>query len=254
MLQEMAVKLSHVLIVLDKVRHPDNLGAALRAMKNSGLDRIALSDPATRDFERAKVLAAGADDLLAGLAVAPDLASAVAKATLVAGTSPRSLERRPSIELRDFIALASAETERGGEVAIVFGNEQRGLSDDELDHCHQVVAIPTARAKSSINLAQAVMLVAHECFMASRSSAKQEGAEMAMHPPVAPRATAGALEALYARTRALLLEVDFLNAQNPDAILSELKRLLERAQPTQREVELLLSAAKHLERAARARR
>ncbi len=232
--------LARVRFVLDKVRHPDNLGSALRAMKNSGLARIALSDPHAHEFDRARRMATDAEDLLDHLEVVKDLPVAVAGATLVAGTTSRAPEGRPTLWLREFVAQASAETDAGGEVAFVFGNEQRGLSDAELDHCHVVVNIPTAPAKPSINLAQAVMLTAHECYVAS----------LAPRAPAARPlpANAGLLEALYGRMRSALLASEFLNPQNPDAILSELKRLIERAGPSQREAELLLTAFKHLER------
>ncbi len=237
--------LSRVSFVLDKVRHPDNLGSALRAMKNSGLSRIIVADPHTHDFERARKMATDADDLLDHLRVAKDLASAVEHGTMVAGTTSRAPEGRPTLLLREFVARASAETDSGGEVVVVFGNEQRGLSDAELDHCHLVVNIPTAPAKTSINLAQSVMLAAHECFLASL-----EPREPLERPPPA---NARLLETLYAKMRSVLVEADFLNPQNPDAILSELKRLLERASPSQREAELLLTAFRHLERALRVR-
>jgi tRNA/rRNA methyltransferase len=232
--------LARVRFVLDKVRHPDNLGSALRALKNSGLSRIALADPHTHEFDRARRMATDAEDLLNGLEVAKDLSEAVASATLVAGTTSRAPAGRPTVWLRDFVAQASAETDAGGEVAFVFGNEQRGLSDAELDHCHIVVNIPTAPQKPSINLAQSVMLAAHECYLAS----------LAPRAPAArpTPAAAGLLEALYGKMRSALLAAEFLNPQNPDAILSELKRLIERAGPSQREAELLLNAFKHLER------
>lgn len=234
--------LSRVTVVLDKVRHPDNLGSTLRAMKNTGLSRLVLADPQTRDFARAKVMATDAFDLFEQVRIEPNLAAAVAHGTLVAGTTPRQPEGRPRIWLREFVELASQETDRGGEVVVVFGNEQRGLSDAELDHCQQVVSIPTAPGKSSINLAQAVMLVGYELFQAS------------FHPPEPPPpayepANAGLLQALWSMMRGTLLAADFLNPQNPDAILSELKRLIERAKPNRREAELLLNAFRHLGRA-----
>jgi tRNA/rRNA methyltransferase len=235
--------LSRITVVLDKVRHPDNLGAALRAMKNSGLSRIVLSEPVTHAFERSRKMATGADDLLDGMRTEPSLSAAVAHGTLVAGTTSRRPEKRPTLWLRDFVARASAETDSGGEVVIVFGNERRGLSDAELDCCSLVVNIPTSPAKSSINLAQSVMLVSHACYVASLKPPQPTE-----RPPAAP---AGLLEALWTKTREVLLEADFLNRQNPDAILSELKRMIERSSPSKREAEILLTAFKHLDRAIR---
>ena len=232
--------LSRITLVLDKVRHPDNLGSAVRAMKNSGLSRLTLADPQTRDFERAQVMALDASELLETMQVKASLAEAVAHGTLVAGTTSRVLEDRPSLWLSDFVDRASQETAAGGEVVIVFGNEQRGLSDVELDACQLVVNIPAAPQKCSINLAQAVMLVSHQCYLASLA-------------PVAPLATepgarVATLAALEGAMRSAMVAADFLNRQNPEAILTELKRTLERARLTQREAELWLTAFKHVAR------
>ncbi len=236
--------LSRVTVVLDKVRHPDNLGSALRAMKNSGLSRLTLVAPQTSDFERARVMGLDASELLDRMVTVPSLEQAVAHGTLVGGTSSRRLKDRPSLWLRDFVAQASRETDAGGEVVVVFGNEQRGLSDAELDACQVVVNIPASPAKESINLAQAVMLVAHECYLASLSPTPA--------PPGAagaPGARAATLQALHERMRAVLVQADFLNAQSPEAILTELARTLERSRLTQREAELWLNAFRHVGRA-----
>jgi tRNA/rRNA methyltransferase len=234
------VELTRVTLVLDKIRHPDNLGSALRAMKNCGLARLTLADPQTEDFERAKVMALDASELLGSMRRTSTLAEAVSHATLVAGTTSRRPQDRPSVRLREFARRASQETDAGGEVAIVFGNEQRGLSDAELDACQVVVNIPASPSKASINLAQAVMLVSHECYLCSLAPAAAE--------PGPPAARAGTLAALYGAMREVLLAADFLNRENPDAILTELERTLERARLSQRETELWLTAFKHLAR------
>lgn len=247
----MTVNLSHITLVLDQVQHPDNLGNALRAMKNTGLSRVFLSAPQTHDFERARVLATDAIDLLPRMRVFPALPEAIAHGTLVAGTTSRQNPgHRTSLWLDEFIDLAERETDAGGEVVIVFGNERRGLSNRELDVCHLAVNIPTAPEKSSINLAQSVMIISHALFSRSRRPVpERDGRQRA--DVVAndfPLATAGMLQAFYDRAQPLLLESGFLNPQNPELIFSELKRLLERARPTRREIELLLAVAKQLDR------
>lgn len=234
--------LSKVTVVLDKVRHPDNLGSALRAMKNSGLSRLTLVDPQTTDFDRAKVMGLDASELLDRMVTTSTLSDAVSHGTLVGGTTSRRLQDRPSLWLREFVEKASRETDAGGEVVVVFGNEQRGLSDVELDACQVVVNIPASPAKESINLAQAVMLVSHECYLSSLAPSPTP-------PEGPPGARAATLQALWERMRTVLAQADFLNAQNPDAILTELARTLERARPSQREAELWLNAFKHLGRA-----
>jgi len=238
------VDLTRVTLVLDKVHHPDNLGSVLRAMKNCGLKRLTLSDPQTRDFDRARVMALDASELLGSLQLVDSLPQAVGHATLVAGTTSRRLQDRPALWLREFVAQASRETDAGGEVVVVFGCEQRGLSDAELDACQVVVNIPASEEKSSINLAQAAMLVAHECYLASLTPAAPLPALSAL-----PGARAETLRALSERMRQVMIEADFLNRQNPEAILTELSRTLERARLDQREAELWLTAFKHLARA-----
>lgn len=243
--------LSHITIVLDQVRHPDNLGNALRAMKNTGLTRVFVSAPQTHDFARARILATDAIDLLPQMRVFDKLSQAISHGTLVAGTTSRQHPgHRASLWLEEFVELADRETETGGEVVIVFGNERRGLSNAELDVCHLAVNIPTAPEKSSINLAQSVMLVSHALFSRAHRQ-RRETAPRQIHREArcsAAPATAGLLQAFYARAAPLLLASGFLNPQNPDLIFSEFKRLLERARPTQREIELLLAATKQLGR------
>ncbi len=253
------MNLSKITIVLDQVRHPDNLGSALRAMKNTGLSRITLSAPLTREFDRARHLATDAIDLLPEMKVCGSLSEAVAHGTLVAGTTSRRPDSRRCIWLDELVELADRETDAGGEAVIVFGNERRGLSNAELDWCQYVVNIPTAPAKSSINLAQSVMLVAHALFTKAHRQALQRRQEAGLFTSPQPEkreepAAAGMLHALYGMARPLLTEAGFLNAQNPDHILSELERLLERARPTKREAELLLAAVRQLTRVQKARR
>ena len=128
----------------------------------------------------------------------------------------------------------------GGQVAVVFGEERRGLSDAELTLCPAVCTIPTGQAYDSMNLAQAVAVLAYEVALGrGAGSRSRPTAEPARHETV---------EAFWGRARTLLAGAGYLNPQNPDAILAEWRRLLARAEPTQREAELLAAAAKSLER------
>ena len=242
--------LNRITIVLDQVQHPDNLGSSLRAMKNTGLSRIFLSSPKTRNFERARVMATDAIDLLPEMRVFEHLSDAIAHGTLVVGTTSRQEPgNRSSLWLDEFIELAAQETDKGGELVIVFGNERRGLSNAELDLCHLVVNIPTSPEKSSINLAQSVMIISHALFLNFWKSSIKTGIQNNSHNHSSerPEVTAGLLNKLYERVFPILIEINFLNRQNPHLIFSELKRLLERARPTRREVELLLSVVRKLE-------
>jgi tRNA/rRNA methyltransferase len=132
---------------------------------------------------------------------------------------------------------------RSGPVALVLGEERRGLSDAELELCSAVCTIPTDPAYDSMNLAQAAAVLAYEVARAR--------AEPAEGPPPEAPARHETTEALWGRVRELLLAAGYLNPQNPRAILAEWRRLLARAEPTQREVELLVAAARALERKLR---
>jgi tRNA/rRNA methyltransferase len=121
---------------------------------------------------------------------------------------------------------------------VVFGPEATGLRNDELALCPVQVAIPTDPAQPSLNLAQAVLIVAYEVWLSAPSPATA---------PEEPRATTGALEEALGALRAALLAIGYLNADNPDAVLSELRGLLARAGPTPREVTLLRGLARQIQ-------
>jgi tRNA/rRNA methyltransferase len=252
-----------VRLVLHRPQSAENVGAVARVMKNFGLARLAVVVPpawsgpprgggpgtAREDvLSRARRTARKASDLLEAAEFHADLRSALGPSTWTCGTTSRAVEGRPRLDPR---ALAAEVVRRtlSGEVAIVFGEERRGLSDAELTLCQAVCTIPTSPAYDSMNLAQAVAIVAYEIAL---SSAADAGARPGAPADPARHAT---LEALWERTRALLSAAGFLNPQNPDHILAELRRVLDRAEPTQREAELLAAAVRSLERivAGRAR-
>jgi tRNA/rRNA methyltransferase len=249
----------NVLVVLHRPSSAENVGAAARALKNFGLSRLAVVPPgswagpprsggpgtAREDvLARARRLARRASDLLDAAEIRSDLRAALAGATWVCGTTSRAVEGRPRLTPRA-LAAEIARRSLAGRVAVVFGEERRGLSDEELELCGAVCSIPTARAYDSMNLAQAVAVVAYEISGAAAAAhAPAEAAEPARHET---------LEALWDRAGALLARVGYLNPQSPEHILAELRRLLARAEPTQREVELVLAAVRALDRIVGAR-
>jgi tRNA/rRNA methyltransferase len=250
---------AHVLVVLHRPQSADNLGAAARVLKNFGLSRLAVVAPpswagpprsgragtAREDvLLRARRLARKAGDLLDAAEIHGDLRAALAGATWTCGTTSREVEGRPRLDPHA-LAAEVARRSAGGQVALVFGQERRGLSDAELELCQAVCSIPTAPAYDSMNLAQAVAVIAWEVASAA-------GAEP-FSGPAAPPARHETIEALWDRVRSLLGEAGYLNPQNPEHILAELRRLLARAEPTQREAELCVAAVRALERIFRER-
>jgi tRNA/rRNA methyltransferase len=251
---------ANVLVVLHRPQSADNLGAVARVLKNFGLGRLAVVAPpswagpprsggagtAREDvLARARRLARKAGDVLDAAEIHADLRGALCGATWTCGTTSRSVEGRPRL---DPAALGREVARRSGAgpVALVFGQERRGLSDAELELCQAVCAIPTSPAYDSMNLAQATAVIAWEV-----ASAEAPPAALAAAP--ADPARHETLEALWDRTRALLAAAGYLNPQNPEQILAELRRLLARAEPTQREAELCVAAVRALERFLRER-
>lgn len=235
------------------------MGAVARVMKNFGLARLAVVVPpawsgaprgggpgAAREdvLARARRTARKASDLLDAAELHADLRAALGPSIWVCGTTSRAVEGRPRLDPR---ALGGEVARRSasGEVAVVFGEERRGLSDAELALCQAVCTIPTSPAYDSMNLAQAVAVVAYEISEAARTAAAGSAPEPSAAAEPARHET---LEALWDHARALLSAAGFLNPQNPELILWELRRVLARAEPTQREAELLAGAVRALER------
>jgi TrmH family RNA methyltransferase len=231
-------------VVLVRPSRAPNVAAACRALKNMGLRSLAIvGPPAGLDQPEARALAYGAWDVLDGAVSRATLREAVAGSTAVAGTSGRAhLEAwTPRRLAREAGALAG-----GGRLALVFGPEASGLTDQELAQCHVRVHIPTDPAHPSLNLAQAVLVVAYEL----RVAAIEEAGSAGEPPPVGERATVGELESGLDDLREALVGIGYLNRDNPEPILSEWRALLARAGPTSREVTLLRGLARQIRWAA----
>ena len=218
-------------IVLVRPARTGNVAAACRAMKNMGLSRLALVGPPD-DIDGApeRALAYGAWDVLDGARRMDDLAAAVSEATLVVGTTGKSSQG--AWTPRELAEHAPA----GGRLAVVFGPESSGLRQDELARCHRLVHIPAHADHSSLNLAQAVLIVAYELFLRREPPAAETEA----------RVSAGELEVVLADLKEALLGIGFLNPQNPEAVLTELRRMLARGGLTPREVTLLRGLARQI--------
>ncbi|MBN2371929.1 MAG: RNA methyltransferase [Vicinamibacteria bacterium] len=221
-------------IVLVRPKRGGNVAATARAMKNMGLARLALVDARMPSVEE-RALAYGALDILDAARRVSVLSEALARCVFVGGASARAGGGEWSP--RDF---ASEATKRrsAGPVAVVFGPEDSGLRNDELRLCHVRVRIPSALDHSSLNLAQAVLIIAYELRLAGlagfTSASKTEPANVSE------------LEGCLKTFRDALLSIGYLNPENPGAILSELRGLIARAQPSSREVTLLRGMARQI--------
>jgi tRNA (cytidine32/uridine32-2'-O)-methyltransferase len=237
------MKLDNIRIVLVGTTHAGNIGAAARAMKTMALSRLHLVAPVRFPDPQAEANATHGADVLAAAQVHENIDSALAGAGLVAGLTARS--RRlgaTAMDLRSFAARVSAESERH-PVALLFGREHSGLSNDEIDRCQYVVHIPANPAYGVLNLASAVQVVAYEFYM------------VAANPPVSGQTGDGArfehLEGFYAHLERVLDEVGFLQRQNPELLMRRLRRLFGRARPDRAEVDILRGALAAVERRLR---
>jgi tRNA/rRNA methyltransferase len=254
------LRLDHVTFVLHRPSSAENIGAVARVLANFGLTRLAIVPPPSwtgpsRSGERmtggedvlarARKTARHAADRLEGAAVPPDLRAALQEVTWACGTSSRQVPAGRTVPLLSPRQLGAevARRSQAGPVAVVFGEERRGLSDRELALCQAVCAIPTDAAYDSMNLAQAAAVLGYEIAVAGGGP---EPARLAAEP-----ARLATVEALFERLAAVLEAVGYLNPQNPEQVLAEWRRVLGRAEPTQREVELLTAGVRALERGLR---
>lgn len=233
-------------IVLVGTQHPGNIGSAARAIKTMGLSRLVLVDPCKPPSDgQATALAAGADDVLDAAPVLATLAEAVADCRLVLGCTARS--RRVALdELSPRAAAATAikAAADGDEVALVFGRERTGLSNDELQLCHAAVHIPANPDYSSLNLAAAVQVLAYELRLAILSG---DGGHAAPGATVLaqraiddePAAAHTQIEGFFEQLAQTLDQIDFHKGRAPESAMRKLRRLYLRAAPSQAEVRLL---------------
>lgn len=236
--------LDQIRIVLVETTHPGNIGGAARAMKNMGLTRLSLVKPLYFPHAEATARASGADDLLAAAEVHPTLDAALAGCTLVFGTTARGRSIPwPAVDPREAARRARAAAPQG-PVAVVFGRERSGLSNEELDCCNYLLHIPTNPEYASLNLAAAVQVIAYELRMAM-----QQGPVMA--PDSTPLASFRERELFYGHLEEVLTELQFLDPDNPRHLMRRLRRLFNRAELDQNEINILrgiLTAVQRCER------
>lgn len=231
-----------VRFVLCETSHPGNIGAAARAMKTMGFTDLVLVDPQDFPSAEADARASGAVDVLGSARVVDSLEEAVADARLVLGTSARRRKLRwPELNPRECAARVR-EVAASGPVAIVFGTERSGLSNEQMDLCNALVYIPANPEYSSLNLASAVQLIAYELHFAL-------GELPAAQPPEFPPATADDMERLYEHLLRVMISSGFMNPDKPRQLERKLRRLFNRAHPDVNELGILRGILAAVERA-----
>jgi tRNA (cytidine32/uridine32-2'-O)-methyltransferase len=218
--------------VLFEPSHPGNVGATARAMKTMGFDQLCLVNPACEIDGEARARSAGALDILANARVCATLAEAVADCGYVVGASARRRRLNwPELNPRE-CAAEIAGRPGGDSIAILFGPERAGLTNAELDLCSALVYIPSNPEYNSLNLASAVQLIAYELRLAVLT---EEPAPAPDYPP----ATAREMALFYEHLERALLATEFLDAGNPRHLMRRLRRLFNRSQLDQNELNIL---------------
>lgn len=236
------VKLDHLGVVLSKPRFPENIGAAARAMCNMGLNDLIVVAPENCDLTRIlKMATHAAGDIVEQMAVLDTLTEALAPFQFVVGTTARLGRQRPVIPSPAILAERLIPISQENRIALVFGPEDRGLTNADLRLCHWLVNIPTAEF-SSLNLAQAVMVM---CY-AMRTAGLDVTSEFV--PRLANRYE---LDGLYAQVKDILLRIDYIKPDNPDYWMNRLRRFFTRMQLSAREVRMLRGIGRQIDWYAR---
>lgn len=227
--------LSNFKVVLVETSHPGNIGAVARAMKNMGMGQLRLVTPKLFPHADATARASGADDVLRQACVYASLQEAIADCQIVLGASARDRTISwPNITAREcaekWVLGGSKEN-----IALVFGRENSGLKNHELDLCHYLLRIPCNSEYSSLNLAAAVQVVCYELFVASGqeciSTVGDSGEE--------PLATAAQMEAFYEHLYQTLGDIGFLHPERSKSIMRRLRRVFNRIQLDTKELDIL---------------
>jgi len=250
-------RLARVRIVLVATSHPGNIGSSARAMRTMGLSSLWLVAPREFPSAQATAMASGADAILESARVVATLDEALSGCVRVFGATPKP-RRVPMPELTPReaapVLLAAAATH---DVALVFGTERIGLTNEEIERCHVAVNIPTSAEYNSLNLAQAVQVLCYELRLAALAGAGAGDGIAARALPTPqftddePPADAACMEAFFGHLKTTLAAVDFFKGRPAYTIMRRLRRIFLRAQLSTREVLILRGILADVERAAR---
>jgi tRNA/rRNA methyltransferase len=232
------MNLDNIAVVLHRPRYPENIGASARAACNMGVRRLIVVDPEDFDSDRVLRMATHvASTLVENMEVYEDLETALASFQYVVGTTARVGGRRPTLPDPRQMAEKLVPISQKNLTAFLFGPENAGLTNAELGLCHAVVTIPTA-GFTSLNLAQAVMVLCYEACLASRAA----------RTGFAPRlATRRELEDMYGHLRTTFVNINFINPENPDYWMEDIRRFFSRIDMRARDVRMIRGICRQIE-------
>ena len=246
------LNLDHMAIVLVEPQIPENIGAVARAMNNMGIRRLILVKPERCDLSRILRMATGTSiDIVEDMEVFEDLTEALTSFHYVVGTTARIGTQRPSLTSPRDLAQELIPLSQNNHVAILFGPEDRGLSNEHLRPCHTIATIPTAQF-ASLNLAQAVMIFCYDIFLASRLPSEEslprlankfelEGMYDHLNPVYILRGNPAD------HLKAVLMRIGFINPQNPEHWMLNIRRFLSRIPLRARDVRIIRGICRQMD-------
>lgn len=228
-------RLARIAIVLDHPKDVVNIAGVIRVMKNFGLTDLRLVNPDEFTPYRLEGIAHRSGDVIEAATIHDSLDDALTDATFVVGTTARARTAGRTYTRSDEIGPVVADRAGRGTVAILFGREDRGLTNEDLDRCHAVTIIPTDPEYSSLNLAQAALVVVYESFLAIDGGIEEmPTGKRATRPP-----TKEELEETFDAIADGLDRINFYKARKPEAVMRTLRTIISRAEPDLREARLL---------------
>jgi tRNA/rRNA methyltransferase len=238
MSQASNLKLSNIAIVLVHPQIPENIGACARAMNNMGLSRLIVVKPDNCDLKRVVRMATGSSiDIIQEMEYVEDFPTAIGPFQYIVGTTARIGARRPAILYPRELAQDLIDLSQHNRIAILFGPEDRGLSNEHLRHCHTIATIPTVDF-SSLNLAHAVLIFCYELALRSREAPEK------FIPRLADKFEQ---EHMYEHLRDALLKIGFINPENPEHWMLNIRRFLARYHLRGREVKIIRGICRQID-------
>ncbi|MBW1721240.1 MAG: RNA methyltransferase [Deltaproteobacteria bacterium] len=233
-----AINLENIAIVLVEPQIPENIGSVARAMKNMGIRRLLLIKPKNLDMERILKMATGtSSEVIDSMEIHQDLLSGIGPFQYVVGTTARLGAQRPALTTPRRLARELIPLSQENSVALLFGREDCGLSNEHLKLCHTIATIPTADF-ASLNLAQAVMVFCYELFAAGGD----------METMNLPRlANTFELEGMYEHLKQVLMKIGFIHPQNPEHWMLNIRRFLSRFPLRAREVRVIRGICRQID-------
>lgn len=232
------VNSDNITIVMVRPRFPENIGSAARAMLNMGIKNLVVISPENYDLEKIRKLATHfASDVIDGIIIFENVKEALASYNYVVGTTARLGGERALVSSPSDMAKRLAELSQNNKIAILFGSEDKGLLNEDIRLCHELINIPSSDF-SSFNVSQAVLLVCYELFLAGLEDKTK------FSPRLASRHE---LDGMYEQVKDILVRIDYINNENPDYWMNKLRHYFTRLKLKAGEVSIIRGICRQID-------